>query len=461
VKLRPVQVLPARKPEGGTAQIIYLSFNDQGRLPDSAAIAPDAHANCNIAPVVKSPRKRVTPKDSYSTLLPAVFLRNYPKNPAWILTLRTAEGKRTHKTLGLAAEMTEFEACRLGQDILDAQRDGRNPFVGEMTVADYFDKVRTPVILTTKRSAMDEIGAFNRYVRHKIGHLKMRQVRAHHIQALIDDYISGNEPTARRQQLARGTVYQIIANILALFNWAHRRGDLPENPVRRIRQIKVDNARQVRYSEAELAAIGVQLESAPPLLRILFTMLLASGRRVSELLNALHEDLDQEACTLLIRQTKGGGSFLLPCSPEFMAAYAELLTYAVPGNPFLFPAKKGDGPMGAPYSLFKKLLAAAGITERRTFHDVRRSVGSEAAQLGIGLVDIARSLDHADATITARHYIVTNQDQVRSTLTQTSARLTSMLHQHRRTAAVMIALQPSVRSIVISERTTFVFSGRV
>lgn len=410
------------------------------------------------APAKKKP-KRPTPKEIRSKIFPAVFRREYPVTPAWLVDCYI-NGKATNKTIGPVSQITEFEACRRGKEIIEAINERRNPFVADMSFEVYFDSIRTPWARANKRSAEDEIGVFNRYIRRKLGCLQMRQIRAHHIQSLIDDYLSGKVTTARRQKLAKGTVYQIIAVILAILNWAYRRGDLSENPTRGIRQIKVDNARRVRYSEAELAAIGVQLESAPPLLRILFTMLLASGRRISELLNARHEDLDLEACTLLIRQTKGGGSFLLPCSPEFMAAYAELLTYAVPGNPFLFPAKKGDGPMGAPYSLFKKLLGAAGITERRTFHDVRRSVGSEAAQLGIGLVDIARSLDHADTTITARHYIVTNQDQVRSTLTQTSARLTSMLYQHRRTAAVMIALQPSVRSIVISERTTFVFSGR-
>lgn len=409
------------------------------------------------APAKKKP-KRPTPKEIRSKIFPAVFRREYPVTPAWLVDCYI-NGKPTNKTIGPVTKYTEFEACQRGKEIIDALREGRNPFIGDMSLAAYYDDERAPWARANKRSAEDEIGVFNRYIRRRLGQLLMRQIRAHHIQALIDDYLSGKEATARRQTLAKGTVYQIIAVILAIFNWGYRRGDIPENPARGIRQLKLNNARQEHYSAAELSAIGVYLESAPPLLRILFTMLLASGRRISELLNARHEDLNQEACTLLIRQTKGGGSFLLPCSPEFMSAYAELLTYAVPGNPFLFPAKKGNGAMGAPYRLLKKLLAAAGITERRTFHDVRRSVGSEASQLGIGLMDIARSLDHADATITARHYIVTNQERIRHTLTQTSARLTSMLHQHRRTTGLATCLQPSVLCIMISERTTLVFAG--
>lgn len=459
MKLRPVQVLPARKPERRTADVIYHVFRNELCVANSTDVPRDALSGVVTAPADKTPRKRVTPKDTYSKLLPAVFHRDSPENPAWIVTLRTAEGKRTHKTLGLVAEMTEFEACRLGQEILDAQRDGRDPFVGELTVAEYFDKVRTPVILANKRSAKDEIGVFNRYVRQKIGQLRMRQVRARHIQGLIDDYISGNEPTVRRQQLAKGTVYQIIATILALFNWSYRRGDLPENPARRIRQIKVENARQVRYSEGELAAIGAQLQFAPPRVRLLFTMLLTSGRRIGELLNARHEDMNLEARTLLIRHTKRGGAFLMPCSPEFLASYEELKKYAIPGNPFLFPSKQGNGPMSAPYRQFNTVLAAAGIKERRTFHDVRRTVGSEASQLpGIGLLDVARSLDHADVSVTTRHYIVTDQERIRRTLTQTSTRLVSMLNQCCRLRGIEVSFCPSIRSVVITEHTTVVLA---
>lgn len=383
----------------------------------------------NKAVASKKP-KRATPKEIRSKIFPSVFRREYAVTPTWLVTCRI-NGKATNKTIGPVSQISEFEACQRGKQIIDALREGRNPFVGEMTLAAYYDEYRAPWARANKRSAEDEVSVFQRYIRAKLGRLRMNQIRAHHVQALIDDYLTGKEATARRQILAKGTVYQIIAVILAVMNWASRRGDLAENPTRGIRQIKVDNVRRVRYTEAELAAIGVQLESATPLLRILFTMLLASGRRISELLNARHEDLNRQACTLLIRQTKGGGSFLLPCTPAFMAAYEELLAYAVPGNPYLFPSKKGTGPMSAPYREFKKVLVAAGISEQRTFHDVRRSVGSEASQLGIGLMDISRALDHADATVTARHYIVTTQDQVRNTLALTSARLTSMLHQHR------------------------------
>jgi integrase len=438
---KPVQTAEVISLFGGSANVITSSISGNGTTPP------------------KKKPKRPTPKEIRSKLFPAVFRREYAKTPTWLVDCRI-DGKPTNKTIGPVSQFSEFEACRRGKEHIEALQEGRNPFVGDMSFEAYFDEVRTPWARTNKRSAEDEIGVFNRYIRRKLGRQLMRQIRSHHIQVVIDDYLSGKEATARRQMLSKGTIYQIIAVILAVLNWAYRRGDLPDNPTRRIKQIKLDNARKVRYSESELAAIGKQLESAPALLRLLFTMLLLSGRRISELLNALHEDLNSDANTLLIRDTKSGGDFLLPCSPEFMSAYQELKAYAVPGNPFIFPAKTGNRPMSAPYRQFKEVLAAAGISQRRTFHDARRTVASEAVQIpGIGLIDVARSLHHADATVTARHYIVTDHERIRHTLTLTGARLASMLLQPPQLPILTAVFQPSVRSIRITNRFTFVFAG--
>jgi integrase len=409
-------------------------------------------------PPPKKRPKRPTPKEIRSKIFPAVFRREYPVTPAWLVDCYI-NGKSTNKTIGPVAKFTEFEACRRGQEIIQAIHEGRNPFIGDMSFEVYYDDVRTPWARANKRSAEDEIGVFNRYIRRRLGHLLMRQLRAHHFQALVDDYMAGTIPTARRKTLGKGTIYQIIATYLAVTNWAYRRGDLAENPTRGIRQIKLNNARHARYSAAELAAIGVQLQRVSPLLRLLFTMLLASGRRISELLHARHDDVDEVAKTLLIRDTKAGGDFLLPGTPEFMAAYEELKQYAIPGNPHLFPSKKGIGAIAAPYGQFRKMLADAGITERRVFHDTRRTMGSEAISLGISLIDVARSLDHADTTITAKHYVITEHERIRSTLTKTSALLGAMLNRDSQAQIKLDSLKPSVLSIRISNDFTFVVAG--
>ncbi len=192
----------------------------------------------------------------------------------WILVYKNLSGKRTHKTLGNALAMTEFEACVQAREYLEALREGRNPFAGDMLFEAYFDQVRMPWVRANKRSWADDQGVFNRYIRQPLGGVQLRKIRSHHIQALIDALRTGAGTTEGRGKLADGTVYQVIALIKAMMKWGCKRGDINIDPTVGIRQIKLNNQRHVRYSESELAAIGVALQSAPDLLRLLFVMLL-------------------------------------------------------------------------------------------------------------------------------------------------------------------------------------------
>lgn len=404
--------------------------------------------------------KRATPKESRSKLLSSVLLREYPKSSKWILDYVNLAGKHSHKTLGDAKVMSELDACIRAKEILTAVCDGRNPFAGDITVEDYFDTIRTPWSLANKRSAKDEIGVFNRYARRKLGRLLMRKVRAHHIQAAIDEYQAGETPTARRKKLEAGTIYQFIAVMKALMKWAYRRGDIVADPTLSIRQVKLNNTRLVRYSASELAAIGAQLEFAAPELRLLFEMLLAIAVRVREILDARHDDVDEAACTLMLRNTKSGRPFLVPCPPAFMRAYQEAKMLRRPDNPHILPPAHGSGPMETPYRAWKQLLTEAGITERRIFHDARRTVSSEAIETpGVTLHDVSRSLNHANVLITAQRYLVTGDERIRRTLTLASNSLDAMLHRHRRTESPRVDLRPTVRSFLIGLHHTHVFGS--
>ena len=427
-----------------TAEIIHGVFNKRtGSQPN------------------EKPPKRPTPKETRSKFDSSVLKREYANSAKWILDYVNLAGNPSHKTLGDTKQMSELEACIRAREIREAIRDGRNPFAGDITVEDYFDTIRAPWSLANKRSAKDEIGVFNRYARRKLGRLLMRNVRAHHIQAAIDDFQAGETPTARRKKLEAGTIYQFIAVMKALMKWAYRRGDIVADPTLTIRQVKLNNTRLVRYSAPELAAIGAQLEFAAPELRLLFEMLLAIAVRVREILDARHDDIDEAACTLMLRNTKSGRPFLVPCPPAFMRAYQEAKMLRRPDNPHIIQPDHGPGPMATPYRAWKKLLIDAGITERRIFHDARRTVCSEAINTpGVTLHDVSRSLNHANVTITAQRYLVTGDDRIRHTLMQSSARLDAMLRRDCGNQTKFKTFVPLVSSVLISAQIRMIFAGR-
>lgn len=459
---------PARDvaPANQIANVINIDAYRSGSRPTQARnVVSVASSPEHLALTGTSPRvKRVAPRETRSKLMPQVFLREYECSSAWILHYVNLRGRPTNKTLGNAAQMTELEACIRAREIDEAIKDGRDPFIGENTVEGYFDDVRLPWARANKRSWNDDLGVFDRYVRRRLGQLLMRKVKPHHIQALIDDLLSGTESTERRSILSAGTVYQVIALLKGLFAWAFHRGDIAHNPAAQIRQLKLNNQRHVVYSGSELQAIGRALEDASPLVRLLFVMLLSLATRIGELLATTHSDVCEMTCTIMLRHTKSGRSIQLPMSAEAMLAYQELKVLRKTGNNHLFPAIRGIGPMSPPRKAFKKVLEAAGVTDRRTFHDVRRSAASEAiTSPGVALIDVSRALNHSSVRVTEQRYLVIGKERIRHALNQSSSSLNAQLNFHKQSRGHGVlsrsTLKPSVVSICITQHVRCVFVG--
>ena len=451
-----------------TANVFSIDAYRSGSPPTLArAVVAAACSPENLTQTDTSPRaKRVAPLETRSKLMREVFLRENKLSSKWILDYVSLHERPTNKVLGDAAQMTELEACIRAKEILEAIKDGRDPFVGENTVAGYFDDVRLPWAMANKRSWKDDLGVFNRYIRRRLGQLLMRKVKPHHIQALIDDLQSGAESTERREILSPGTVYQVIAFLKAFYAWAFHRGDISINPAVQIRQLKLNNLRHVVYTGSELQAIGCALENAAPLVRLLFVLLLSLATRIGELLAATHDDVNESTCTIMLRHTKSGHPILQPMSAAAMLAYQELKTLRKPGNAHLFPAIRGDGPMSPPRKAFKKVLESAGITERRTFHDARRSAASEAiTSPGVALIDVSRALNHSSVRVTEQRYLVIGEDRIRHALNQSSSSLNEQLNFHKQCRGNGVLarskFRPSVVSICITQRARYVFGGRV
>jgi integrase len=188
---------------------------------------------------------------------------------------------------------------------------------------------------------------------------------------------------------------------------------------------------------------------------------LAIAVRIGELINARHDDVDEFSCTLSVKLTKRGNAMLVPLPPMFMRAYQELKTLRRPGNPHLFPALRGTGPMSPPRRAFKKVLIAAGIKERRILHDARKTAATVAINCpGVTLLDVSRSLNHASIRITEQRYLVTDEDRIRSTLTQSSTRLEVMLNCPSPAPKVRHVFRPTVRSVVITNEICFITASR-
>jgi hypothetical protein len=119
-----------------------------------------------------------------------------------------------------------LDGCRV-RDILERYRD-------EITVE--------------KRSADTEIYLLNAFLRHPIANLTLAQITPAHFSAYRDK---------RLKEVKPGTVNRELSIIKHAFDVAARDWDIPlrENPLAKLKKLKVDNARTRRMSEEEFKAL--------------------------------------------------------------------------------------------------------------------------------------------------------------------------------------------------------------
>jgi integrase len=387
-------------------------------------IAKQLESEITVDEIVRPKSQRKQPVRTRSTMNPKVERWDYKINPAWVLDyVNPTTKKPTHKTLGKVSDLSEFQACLKAHQYLDAIADDVDPFAGDLTVEQYFDERRLPWAKLKLRSWRDLKGVFDRYIRLKIGHRKMRDVNRRELQALMDAFEVGVVPTARCERLSHSTRNHIGACLKGLFSHAFKAGDIPTNPAAGIKLQRPNNERQEVFTAEQLACIFLLLKAENPLVLLLFVLLLATAARISELLNARHADVDEVAGTIFLKQTKSGRSFRLVLSEPALAAYAELKALAVPGNPYLFPGKRVGQPMTPPRKAFQRVLAAAGITNR-TFHDARRTAITLAVQSpGVTLTDASRMANHANSRITEARYVVVGDSRIRNAVNEIGKRL--------------------------------------
>lgn len=359
----------------------------------------------------------------------------------WALRYRCPlKGSANLATLGPCDTMDEIAARVAAREMKRLIAQGVSPVAPRLTVGLVYDHVYEPWAQQHKRSWRDDRSRFNRVIRPVLGNEIADDLRPQAILQLAEDLLSGRRPGPRRDRYTEGSVNLVIALLKAIYREGVRAKVLSANPARDVRLLRLSNHRRVIYTDVDLAKLLPALRDAKPLLRLLVVLLLATSARIGELLGARHCDVDVVAGTLHVARAKNGRPVDLPLSEVGLAAYRELQTLAREGNPHLFPARHGSGPMSPPRKALNQLLQQLGIPHR-TFHDMRRTGISTAVQLpGVTLLDASRLANHAGTRITEERYVVLPQDRIRQVATAVGDRLN-----------LQLALQPSPSDLARSD----------
>jgi integrase len=367
------------------------------------------------------------PETVWDGILPGFGVQVMPSGlKTFVLHYRPGAGGRAvgkqRYTIGRYGPMTVEQARKAAQDALARIRLGEDPQA---------EKGR-------QRAALTVDGLIAAFLETHGAKLKPK-TRAHYagtLAALAAAHGSLKAEALTRAQVAAlhhsmaATPYQgnrMLAAVSKLHAWAEDHGYLPEghpNPAQRVKRYK-EQGRERFLSSEELAQLGDALREAEtlglpwrgeyeskhtakeenrrtvldPFSVAAIRLLILTGARLREILNAKWEQVDFERGILFLADSKTGRK------PIYLSAAALAVLADLPrieGNPHIIPGtREGQGrfDLRKPWATVTR---AAGLYGLR-IHDLRHTNASIGAGAGLSLPVIGRLLGHSQAATTQRY----------------------------------------------------------
>lgn len=318
----------------------------------------------------------------------------------YYLSYRDERGnQRTHK-LANAADISPNQARELcertrakitmGTDIATEREQLR----AAPTVAKFFDDSYLPFIKSYKRSWNTDLSVFRNHVLPVIGKKYIDTVNSEHVAEIV---------LKASSKLSHASINRLVVLLRYMFNLAIRwkTAGVVGNPAAAQQLIKLNNHRERFLSAAETQLLLEAVNySTNRRLKFIIPMLLLTGARKREVLDAKWQDVDRERCFWRIPVTKSGRERYVPLS----TATLDLLD-KVPRTNFsvyIFENPKTHKPYTNVYVSWDAARTRAGLRDVR-MHDLRHSFASFLVNAGCSLYEVQKILGHASVSMTQRY----------------------------------------------------------
>lgn len=318
----------------------------------------------------------------------------------WFETVAQGGGHRGSKTVAdaLDAYLKAFTGKSLKKT--KARIDAIiRPALGHLKVASltrkgirdwHQERAASPAMLRTKSDAAE------------------RNIRA----ASTDDAIRARRATANRDL----TVLKAALN-----RFAEDHPGLPVHAWRDVKPFKGVDGAKLRYLDDDEARRLVN--ACDPAFRPMVQAALLTGARYGELAALKVADVDLQAGTIFLPQTKAGKSRFIYLESEGKWLF-EAAVQGKSGDAFVFCRPSGQRWNASQQTRYLHRASDNGkVIPRAGFHDLRRTYGARLAIKGTPMAVIAEALGHADERITRRHYAHLSPSYVASVIREGAAGL--------------------------------------
>ncbi len=228
----------------------------------------------------------------------------------------------------------------------------------------------------------------------------------------------------------------------ALFTYAmttYKRLDgerlVPENPVKRLSEVKAWNKLHRRQGVIKTHELQEWYQAVQKLQheigRDLLVFLLFTGLRRNEAAGLKWTDIDFDAETIFIEDTKDRQPHMLPMTQPLRQILERRRKARC--NELVFPSKRTKGQARDLRSDLDKIAEEAGI--EFTVHDLRRTFITIAESLDIPYYAIKRLANHKDSSDVTVGYIVADVERLREPMQKISDFIESKIYVDKKVAA--------------------------
>ena len=217
---------------------------------------------------------------------------------------------------------------------------------------------------------------------------RLSQITRADIHDLLDGIVARGSPVTSNRTLAW---------LRRMCSWAIERGLIIANPFAGIKPPAAERARDRVLSDDELKAVWEAADALEPVYAGFIKLLILTGQRLREVSEMEWKEIDLNAklWTLPAARAKNSIEHSIPLSDQAVDILRSLPRIA--GSEFVFTIN-GRNPIRGTHSVKRQIDTLVPYIPPWVLHDIRRTVASGMARLGVNLPVIEKLLNHVSGS---------------------------------------------------------------
>ena len=342
----------------------------------------------------------ITSVDYYDERIPGLLMKVLPSGrKTYYIRYKDKRKVSAQRKLGNAVILTLSDARALarrklaeiamGADPFSLLQSNSSPTLEKFAASDYI-----PYVKTYKKSWEMDISRIRNHLLPYFGEMRMSDIEKRDVVQLINDQLPSYKP---------GSINRVIILLRYMFNLAIKWEveGVSRNPTAGIPLLKEDNHVERFLSSEEAKALLIAIKNSKnPMLQHIISMLILTGARKREVLDAKWEDFDMERNIWRIPTTKAGKARIVPLSDTASVLLIKLRQRKRCAHAFANPATLK--PYSSVYYSWHTARKEAGLSDVRV-HDLRHSFASFLVNAGRSLYEVQTLLGHTQIKTTQRY----------------------------------------------------------